>query len=1056
MSIEPKEFQKASIRAALGTLRSKKGARRYLVADEVGLGKTIVASGIIKELADQQVKLKCGPLSVLYVCSNLAIAKQNVLRLLSFLPEVERKSAVANVDRPSLLPTRAPPSHPRIHIYMLTPETAIPTRKGQRRDGRMEERALALVLLMRILASPIRRLYRAFQRQAGNESFKGWMHYYRSQDQLGKLGGGDFRNGFRDALRDVLGLQAGQHLPLRLNQMLDEKLDQDLVGACRTALALAALKGIGSGLVIFDEFQRFRDLMEDDGLEDSTEPGDEDAIRRRAATRVLESIRGLPDGSGPALLLLSATPYTPYRRRSKHGKVDGKSADQSSDFFDLVAFLSASPSTADAAKGKFLELSEELRKGVLDSVRSETIRDSLMDILMPLMSRTERPSLPNGQGSEAVTTSVVDADLLPSDISQFCDMHDCFSSANQDWVVPLWQSVPLAMQTLGSRYLAWTNKVKMPDQAALTQAGRDAHRQPPSWPHPRLRALMSRMSAERVSMPWASPSLPWWPLGGGWKVAANDKTVDGKLLVFSRYKAVPTALSGLISYSTESRLLSSKTSRSKVNYEAASKRRWLQPSPDRPNLLELFHPARLLATLDPLEAPLGNQRGMKQAVERQLIQLLNGLDVAVISGSKRTRRKPWELLVALEAKAGLWSTSRHAWETVAPIFEDTESVGRLRGMMEKWDDVAKEEVQISEISREADLPALVSLAMESPAVVLLRALSRHWPDATSSENLPHVLSVIWRGLRGYLDKSWFVAALGERDGGKYPAAIRNSVIEGNLESVLDEHFWFLSNDGVGDWRVRLEEVEKSLRLRDASVTFHEGSGAGGSNLDDASAFSIRCHVAVPLAEARKGRSSGDGVHAEANANADDGPLRPDEVRKAFNSPFWPNVLVTTSIGQEGLDLHPWCNALAHWDLANSPVALEQREGRITRFGSLSVRRAIALKLRSQLEPGRVGSPWNSLALLAEDKLSDESGLSPWWVVEGGDCKKFFLSVPGGEQQERYESLARERALYRLVLGMPDQTDLMRLLDAQGKDPETLRGVCIDLSAYNNQNRIPSQ
>jgi hypothetical protein len=1052
MSIEPKEFQKASISAALRTLRSKKGARRYLVADEVGLGKTIVASGIIKDMADQQAQRKGGPLSVLYVCSNLAIAKQNVMRLLSFLPEAERKSAVANVDRPSLLPTRAPPSHPRIHIYMLTPETAIPTRKGQRRDGNMKERALALVLLRRLLPLADSRLNVAFQRQAGPDSFSGWVDEYAGR----KLGGEMFRTDFRDALRDVLGLQAGQHLPPRLNQMLDEKLDQDLVGACRTALAVAALKGIASGLVIFDEFQRFRDLMEVNEDENSDAIDDESAIRSRAASQVLKSIGICRDNSGPALLLLSATPYTPYRRRSKQSKVDGKSADQSSDFFDLVAFLSANTRTADAAKAKFLELSEELRKGVLDSIHSQTIRESLMDILLPLMSRTERPSQPNGQGSAAETTSVVDAELLPSDISQFCDMHDCFNSASQDWVVPLWQSVPLAMQTLGSRYLAWTNKVKMPDQATLTKAGRDAHRLTHSWPHPRLRALMSRMSAERLSMPWAAPSLPWWPLGGGWKGAANDATVDGKLLVFSRYKAVPTALSGLISYSTESRLLSSKNGRSKANYEAASKRRWLQPSPDRPNLLELFHPSCLLAGLEPLVAPLGSQRGMKQEVERQLVKLLKGLGVAVISGSKRTSLKPWQLLVSLEKKAGLWSTSRQAWETVAPKLEDAESVGRLRAMMEKWDEVADTSGEISEISRETDLPVLVALALESPAVVLLRALSRHWPEATQAENLPQVLSVIWRGLRGYLDKSWFVSALGERDGGKYPGAIRNAVIEGNLESVLDEHFWFLSNDGVGDWRVRLEEVEKSLRLRDASVTFHEGSGAGGANLNDASAFGIRCHVAVPLAEARKGRFSGDGPHAEADANADDGPLRPDEVRKAFNSPFWPNVLVTTSIGQEGLDLHPWCNALAHWDLANSPVALEQREGRITRFGSLSVRRAIALKLRSQLEPGQDSSPWIRLALLAEEKLNDESGLSPWWVVEGGYCKKFFLSVPGGEQQERYESLARERALYRLVLGMPDQADLIRLLDAQGKDPETLRGVCIDLSAYNNKNRVFSK
>lgn len=214
---------------------------------------------------------------------------------------------------------------------------------------------------------------------------------------------------------------------------------------------------------------------------------------------------------------------------------------------------------------------------------------------------------------------------------------------------------------------------------------------------------------------------------------------------------------------------------------------------------------------------------------------------------------------------------------------------------------------------------------------------------------------------------------------------------------------------------------------------------------------MRCHVAVPLSEGRKSSSS-QGNPGVVGVNGDENsPLRPDEVRKAFNSPFWPNVLVTTSIGQEGLDLHPWCNTLAHWDLATSPVALEQREGRITRFGSLSVRRAISRLLKAQLEQC-AGSPWTQLAALAEDQLRDESGLSPWWVVEGGDCKKYFLTVPGGEQQERYETLTRERALYRLVLGMPDQSDLIRLLDAQGKDPESLKRVCIDLSAYNNKFR----
>lgn len=1051
MSIAAKPFQIATINAAYRTLTRTGGTRRFLVADEVGLGKTIVASGIIQKLSDKKVAAGGGPLSVLYVCSNLAIAKQNIVRLLSFLPEAERKSAVATVDRPSLLSTRPRPEHERVHIYMLTPDTAIATRKGQRRDGRLEERALALVLLHRILSLPIRRLYRSFQRQAGSVSFGEWVRFYRKQDGQGNLGGGNFRNEFRDALRDVLGLAQGQHLPPLLNQMLGDRKDQDLVAACRTALTIAALKSMGAGLVIFDEFQRFRDLMDDADVDGVSDKDEIEAIRSRSSARVLESIRGCPNSDGPALLLLSATPYMPYRSRSKVIGQDDSVSAQSADFFDLISFLAASDKKAKTAKAMFLELSEELRKGDFNSDRAQLIRTSLMGILLPLMSRTERPVQLNGSDEVVSSTAAVETDMLTSDLAQFRELQECFSPESHDWIVPLWQSVPLPMQTLGSRYLAWTNKVTMPKRAALQKSQRDSHRLFGPWPHPRARALIEKMSEKRLAMPWAAPSLPWWPLRGGWK-SDNDSKIDGKLLVFSRYKAVPTALSGLISYTTECNLLAPKQSRSRLSYEDASKRRLLQPNPERPALLELFHPCRLLAKLEPLKAPLGSQSGARREIERQLRLLLKELGVKVTPNLKGARRKPWELLVALENKAGLWDSSRSAWETMAPMAEDADSAGRLGAMIKRWDEAANKTKDIDEISAETEFQALVSLALDSPGVVVLRALSRHWPQAADASSMRLVLPVIWRGLRSYLDKSWFVAALGDREGGKFPTAIRNAVIEGNLESVLDEHFWFLSTDGSGDWAVRLEEVEKSLRLRDANVTFHEGNEfLSDGSVNEVPSFTIRCHVAVPLAE---GKKSAANVQAHTGGDPSsmlaESPLRPDEIRKAFNSPFWPNVLVTTSIGQEGLDLHPWCNSIAHWDLASSPVALEQREGRITRFGSLSVRRAIAKKLRSQLDLLTGISPWHQLAVLANCQLSDESGMSPWWVVEDGDCKKFFLTVPGGEQQERFELLSRERALYRLVLGMPDQADLIRLLDAQGKDPESLRNACVDLSAYNNR------
>ncbi len=1053
MSIDAKPFQKATINAAYRTLTKKNGPRRFLVADEVGLGKTIVASGLIDKLIKKNAATGSKVLSVLYVCSSLTIAKQNIHRLLSFLPENERKDAIANVDRPSLLSTRPKPKHDKIHIYMLTPDTSIPTRKGQRRDGRLEERALALVLLHRILSHQIRRLYRSFQRGAGKGSFGSWVRYYREQDRSGKLGGVEFLKEFREALRDVLGLSLGQHLPPLLNQMLDEKRDQDLVAACRTALTIAALKNMDARLVIFDEFQRFRDLMDDVSEEVAVNEVEKDEIRSRSAARVLEAIRGSSNTERSALLLLSATPYTPYRRSSRLVVNDGTSADQSADFFELISFLASSTRVATEAKEQFIELSEELRKGDFDSDRAQLIRSALMAKLLPLMSRTERPALPYNVNGSLNNTTQIDADILPSDVAQFREMHACFNPSSHDWIVPLWQSVPLPMQTLGSRYLAWTNKIKMPERVAFQKKQRDWHQLSTPWPHPRLRALMAEVSEKQLAMPWSAPSLPWWPLREGWKSTEGDSKIDGKLLIFSKFKAVPTALSGLISYTTESKVMAAKIAKSRLSYEDTSKRRSLQAKPERPALLELFHPSRLLAGLEPLNVPLGSRSAMKRSIEQQLMRLLNELDIKVVPRLKVQSRKPWALLIALEKKAGLWDSSRAAWSMMAPDADDADSMGQLKGMIKKWDEVIDQGVDISEISAEVDFPALVALSMESPGVVFLRALSRHWPQATDAESMQLVLPVLWRGLRNYLDKSWFVSALGDSDEMFFPEAIRNAVMDGNLESVLDEHFWFLSNDGSGNWSVRLEEVEKSLRLRDASVTFHERDEdlADGSK-NGSSSFTVRCHVAVPLTE---GRTGGKNIHSpRVNASIEeqeDSPLRPDEIRKAFNSPFWPNVLVTTSIGQEGLDLHPWCNSIAHWDLANSPVALEQREGRVTRFASLSVRRAIARKLQSQLELKIGHSPWFELALLADRKLGDPSGMSPWWVVEGGDCKKFYLSVPGGEQQERFESLARERALYRLVLGMPDQTDLIRLLDAQGRDPQSLRSVCLDLSAYNYQN-----
>ena len=54
---------------------------------------------------------------------------------------------------------------------------------------------------------------------------------------------------------------------------------------------------------------------------------------------------------------------------------------------------------------------------------------------------------------------------------------------------------------------------------------------------------------------------------------------------------------------------------------------------------------------------------------------------------------------------------------------------------------------------------------------------------------------------------------------------------------------------------------------------------------------------------------------------------------AFNTPFFPEVLVASSVMAEGVDLHQDCRHVIHHDLAWNPSTLEQRTGRVDRIGS---------------------------------------------------------------------------------------------------------------------------
>ena len=58
---------------------------------------------------------------------------------------------------------------------------------------------------------------------------------------------------------------------------------------------------------------------------------------------------------------------------------------------------------------------------------------------------------------------------------------------------------------------------------------------------------------------------------------------------------------------------------------------------------------------------------------------------------------------------------------------------------------------------------------------------------------------------------------------------------------------------------------------------------------------------------------------------------------AFNTPFFPEILIASSVLAEGVDLHLDCRFVIHHDLSWNPSVLEQRTGRVDRIGSKAER-----------------------------------------------------------------------------------------------------------------------
>lgn len=1002
---------------------------RFLVADEVGLGKTMVARGLIAKLIERHLEEPGRRIDVVYICSNQAIAQQNFSKL-----AIVGRQQKALTDRITTLPlhvrglgTPAEGFDRGINIIPITPTTSLDLRSSV---GRADERALIWHMLRDERLAGARTMGRVggkriFELPASPERLKNERECIRSGDIDEELWTEftDHVNRATIAGRTVISEVEELADAFRLERRCAEdpwaRRRIELVGLLRRTLAAACVDALEPDLVILDEFQRFPRLL----------------------------VEGNPTGDlaqqlfrydGCKTLLLSATPYKMFSRARE---LDD---DHHAEFLGTTEFL------IDDA-----ERSEEIARGLADyraALRhlakdnhgtAVAARDHVQGCLRRVMCRTERLGAAGDRNGmlDAHPTDPIVAALDSRDLQSFAELDAVAREVGARDVVEFWKSAAFPLNLMDDYVLTRefekrarsSNPIPLRSRLSRDQV-RAYGRVDPG--NARLRGLITRLEEEGAwkclwipaSLPYYTPSRPF-----------SDVTLKTKRLIFSEWQVVPKAIAALTSYHVDTAILSHANTA--IENTADGRKSLGQPLQWRAGgpmtELALLVPSIELARLtDPLvlaqelqdgDAPAPRQRVLAEA-ERRVAKAVQALALPDRNGREDSR---WYAVVAalLDEHADPGRSARWLNRDSLPTDDSRRSwLSHVNSLSEHLADTS----ELGAVP--ADLDAVLAyIGVAGPGCCSLRALTRSGEDSNVTPealrlanalrlmfNLPDAVAIV----RGFATAR---SRIQTRDSEVFWRAVLDYCLAGNLQAVIDEYVHVLT-DWVGGGKARglVDAAVEAIGVQAASLTARDIAADGTISAEP---ISFRSRFALRL----------DKGHGEDEKTVH----RVDSVRKAFNSPFWPFVLATTSIGQEGLDFHLYSHAVVHWNLPHNPVDLEQREGRVHRFKNHAVRRNIAVALRASGIASGPADPWLNMFEAAHQSAG---GLEPFWIYRGdARIERHVPAEPMSIDRHRLDELVRLMGIYRLAFGQPRQEELLAALAASGVDGEAARDLVMDLT-----------
>lgn len=1050
-------------------------ARRFLIADEVGLGKTLVARGVVARMIEHLWD-KVDRIDIVYICSNSGIARQNISKL-----NITGHTDHRLPDRITLLPRDVRNlRHRRLNFISFTPGTSFNLRSTL---GVADERALLYWMLPADWKSFDQGAISVLTGTAARGGFKkrvdDFRRWYSIDEELGES--------FRRALEssdEAIGRLKSRFLALSEQLGRREDLSEPernertaIVGDLRGLLSRVCIGALEPDLIILDEFQRFKDLLH----------GNDFAAE---LARALFTYENVERGEQARVMLLSATPYKMY---TTHDESSGE--DHFRDFLETIRFLHHDTPRTETFRATLDTYRRELfRYGASNGEgQLRATKEALETQLREVMVRTERLAVTADRNGMLVDVPPTGLAVQPSDLLQYLALQRVARTVDHPDTLEFWKSAPYALnfmddyklnEQLGAmvqsaRSSSLFDALAPSPESLLSRTDLEAYRRiDPA--NARLRSLLGDTVDRGVAqLFWVPPSCAYYRLEGPFAAAAGFT----KRLVFSAWRVVPKVVASAVSFEAERRLLGiPDEGHPDANTETARRRRrgllrygvsegrlagmpvlaLVYPSP---TLAALGDPLRLITGLSTDSRDVPGLQDVLHSAERDIAVALAGLDRQASTSGPVDQRWYWAAPILLDLHrdeqstrtwfgqsnlAALWAG--HLSQRALVLESDAED--RWTAHVEEARDLVRGRLDPPLGAQPDDLAGVLALmAVAGPGTSALRALTRlnGGFEAASLSSLRNAAGEIAEGLRSLFNQPEVTAIV--RDADPYWRRVLEYCARGCLSAVLDEyaHVAFEA-DGLAGKRV--DDVAKAVASRMiAALTLQTAtlradilrldSADRSVRLDDS--FGFRTAFAV-----RYGARGDEGEAADRN----------QRLQTAFNSPFWPFVLCSTSVGQEGLDFHWYCHAVVHWNLPSNPVDLEQREGRVHRYKGHAVRRNVASQHRGDALGG--ADPWVAMFRAAHGSADeDDSDLVPYWVYgsEGGArIERHVPALPLSHDAAHKVALQRSLTVYRMAFGQNRQEDLVAFLQRavpQERHDELASDLTIDLSPPRSEHRRES-